>query len=352
MKVSRKMRGFTLIEMLVVMGIIAVLISILLPVLNQARESANNIKCASNLRSVGQAIAQYVTANNGVMPNSYTYKGMTIDTSTNPPVQLPTAATQGYIHWSYLLFSSGGVKADAFKCPNLDKGGLPPTNPDNGNFDGGQTAETAGITDFQAPRMAYTLNEAVCGRNKFAVGFQSAVRTYQFVEAGHVRNSSGTILATEFINSWRIVSDAGRATPSAVAKSHRPVHGFVRLNPATGSDAFNFEKLSTDASTDAGQYRRATVDDLDTDPLAHYDDGSWSSTTYKTRLDWVGRNHGGDKNYADRNSNFLYVDGHVETKNLRVTLDPQHNEWGDAHYTINPNNGLQITPATQPSVGF
>jgi prepilin-type N-terminal cleavage/methylation domain-containing protein len=51
--------GFTLVELLVVMAIISVLISILLPALSKARQQANCIACASNLRQVGQAFAMY-----------------------------------------------------------------------------------------------------------------------------------------------------------------------------------------------------------------------------------------------------------------------------------------------------
>jgi prepilin-type N-terminal cleavage/methylation domain-containing protein/prepilin-type processing-associated H-X9-DG protein len=61
-------RGFTLVELLVVIGIIALLISILLPALSQARESANTVKCSSNMRQLCQALTNYASENKGRFP--------------------------------------------------------------------------------------------------------------------------------------------------------------------------------------------------------------------------------------------------------------------------------------------
>ncbi len=68
---SASRRAFTLVELLVVIGIIALLISILLPTLNRARGSATSIKCASNLRSVGQGLAIYANTYGGQLPFGY-----------------------------------------------------------------------------------------------------------------------------------------------------------------------------------------------------------------------------------------------------------------------------------------
>jgi prepilin-type N-terminal cleavage/methylation domain-containing protein/prepilin-type processing-associated H-X9-DG protein len=63
--------GFTLVELLVVVGIIALLVAILIPVLSKARDSAATIKCLSNLRQMGQGIQFYSTEYKGWCTPTY-----------------------------------------------------------------------------------------------------------------------------------------------------------------------------------------------------------------------------------------------------------------------------------------
>ena len=63
--------GFTLVELLVVVGIIAVLIGILMPSLGKARETSNRVKCSANLRSIGQLLTAYSAANKGNYPRTF-----------------------------------------------------------------------------------------------------------------------------------------------------------------------------------------------------------------------------------------------------------------------------------------
>jgi prepilin-type N-terminal cleavage/methylation domain-containing protein/prepilin-type processing-associated H-X9-DG protein len=75
-RTSRRPAAFTLVELLVVIGIIALLVGILLPSLARARESARATQCLSNMRQVGLAFTMFANAHGGHLPQTGSRDGV------------------------------------------------------------------------------------------------------------------------------------------------------------------------------------------------------------------------------------------------------------------------------------
>jgi prepilin-type N-terminal cleavage/methylation domain-containing protein/prepilin-type processing-associated H-X9-DG protein len=130
------LRGFTLVELLVVIAIIAVLVALLLPALAKAREEANRIACMSNLRQIGLAMKMYEGDNNSLDPPVF---------ETNGYIQCTIERAIGYDTpgnpWGIL--SDGGYEGlgllvyQGYFGTRLVKDGVisnPPNNPDKVMF--------------------------------------------------------------------------------------------------------------------------------------------------------------------------------------------------------------------------
>jgi prepilin-type N-terminal cleavage/methylation domain-containing protein/prepilin-type processing-associated H-X9-DG protein len=129
MSKQTRRKGFTLVELLVVIGIIALLISILLPSLNRARETANRVKCGSNMRQIGQAIQLYANENKGNYPRTrYVSTGATNGSydGTNSNVAVDPFTTPGssrikdndVIAAMFLLIRTQDITPEVFICPS------------------------------------------------------------------------------------------------------------------------------------------------------------------------------------------------------------------------------------------
>ena len=117
-------KAFTLVELLVVIGIIAVLIALLLPALTKARQSALSLVCLSNLRQVGMGMMQYVNDNRGTLPLA------DVQVSTNEPSYWLGIYGSGWVsrlaEKKYVATTTelNRTKRDIFSCPT-DQTGRP-----------------------------------------------------------------------------------------------------------------------------------------------------------------------------------------------------------------------------------
>jgi prepilin-type N-terminal cleavage/methylation domain-containing protein/prepilin-type processing-associated H-X9-DG protein len=215
MKRTSKKAGFTLVELLVVIGIIALLISILLPSLNKARETANRVKCAANLKQIGNGLMLYSNENRGMFPRTYapaTAGAITIDVSNaGQAAQDPFVNASGVPAYNipaamFLLIRQEDLTPAVFVCPSGtaeadSMNTLPATS--RSNFTAGDT--TAG-TSAMNKNVSYSFLNVYPTNTAIATGYKTFITSFSsdFAVAADI--------APSYANWENIVTGVARST--------------------------------------------------------------------------------------------------------------------------------------------
>lgn len=286
-RVSRA-KGFTLVELLVVIGIIALLISILLPSLQKARRQAKLIQCASNLRQVGIAAGIYTNQNKGAILPTIVWGGGGKDDS-----------------WAHLLVVTGLVSD-----PRISAG-----------TEGGGNGSILVCPEVRELMATTNVPGLTSG------GSSTSTDGYERRVSNHLQ-------------------------PGLIIDFGYGINGYTAVGSTTpGTDA-GYTVPSTSISNDAGALfvrpKQMSSIPRSSDMIFMYDGVAWNPFNALERMS--GSRHGkfdgsSTARFNTGQTNLLFLDGHVVTEQ-RASLPSKNTEWyGTAAQKRTP--GAYLTSTNQ-----
>jgi prepilin-type N-terminal cleavage/methylation domain-containing protein/prepilin-type processing-associated H-X9-DG protein len=309
--------AFTLVELLVVIGIIAILISILLPTLASARQAANGVQCLANLRSMGQAMVMYYGEYKGAIPGS--------------------GATSGRCIWN------------ASYTPQYNATTVPPEGPID-PFD-----YYAPLTRMMKIRLPNGSSLNVVDRYRDYMGLQQFLcPSYRGVLAGPFAGSpdAGTLQSVSYVTAWGFLLTSGNPTPGVTGATRMSTGSTWPVMPGgygpkinkVGSpaekvfaaDGAKFSNNSTFPDYNLTLPMTSGWSSTNYSSFSNYSDfGPWSIATSSFDRSWAKGNtkagpndqrklvyrHGGKT--ANFRMNVLYYDGHAESLDEIASANPK-----------------------------
>ena len=285
----RKRNAFTLVELLVVIGIIALLISILLPALNRARGQAKQVQCLSNLRQLGQAMIMHANEHQQHFPLAgHLWPSPTAPT-TLTPADMGDPYQKNYSYWT---------DSTTHICP------LPiALAPYLGqtNIDTSSAAKA-----YQSFMNGNAVNVFTCPANidEMNGGYQSAL---WIVGNSYTPTNPGEYWPTSFAFNEGVLGWAGPNSPGASMSDHNRCRGIVTqvIDPTNVI-------LFGDATPRGTNGWMAYNDATNTDTLYTI----WSKNDPNGTLNSLSVQFDYNRHYG--NMNILFCDGHGETRQLPI----------------------------------
>ncbi|MDB5324717.1 MAG: hypothetical protein JWM57_286 [Phycisphaerales bacterium] len=299
----KRTKAFTLVELLVVIGIIALLISILLPSLNRVRQQANSLKCLSNLRQFGTLVQLYAQSHKGSLPIG-SWNG------SSPLSSTTFAARQ--TDWTFLLEAL--IRRDGNSITSVARSAKSTSR--NVFIDTDTIAAPDPFDSKGADLTHYSCHPILMPTLESKINGTVYLKPYKL---GSIQRSSEIVLIFDGV---QVTGD--NSVPPYVGGAWRAVSVAYRIdsdysyaNPTRfqGKPFLNYYSPTADNSSSVNGQTNKDV-------------ATYSSGTGDGGIRW--------RHMKNTTANFLFVDGHCEGKRILNAKDGGHTELLRSNVNVNP----------------